>query len=474
MIKRAQNQAGSVAFFVAAIVIPTIFFVFTLSVDLSRYYHENQRSQAVLDEAAMYAYRFLPYREAASDAALAYLSYHQEIGPHTEVLVTQDTISLALSRITPLTFARLFGIEAGIPITAFSRVRGTPFDTLILMDRGSYLSPDPVYGTIWGEAGDWPAAYFFEHEHPIVLGAQTLDPKLLTQQCFNPAFSALKHSAIKLYENLVSFNLNAVALGFFPGNAAPVDMVRELRPGRYRAGQEGEADFFGHRGVFSGPELCAAAAEREPVQSHYSFPSSNIALEGAEGFFPGGPINMIQPGSWAFDPDYQSFLRAREVIWSRSTHEAATSYTSQIFETIGSNLIGAPQVAERGGLMNKSVKNAVIYAGDLPRAGLLRFPAGAVQSQLSEAISALKSDLLQFNETLKIYYVLLAQPEVTNGDLALEASALRDFFKQQELINGVKDERFGIELLFSSSPSGITADLVSALILDKKTTVVAR
>jgi len=475
-----KEEKGSMAFFVAAIVLPLLFFLFSLSLDMSTYYTENQKLQKVLDDAALHAYRFLPYMEDAEVAAHSYLAQYGDLADNTDIVVTEDSVSLLSQKLSHLTFARLLGVDIGIPMTAYSRSRSTPFDALLLIDRASYLSPDPVAGTAWGDFSSWPAASFFQQANPISGADPTLNPVLLSQQCFNPAFSAIKTSAMQLYEYLISFQLNSVGVVVYPGNGNFVSTAREVLPGRDIAGG-GEASFISYFANYSGNEFCAAAAERENLYTQYQFPAANSKLEEEGAFFPPAPVHMITPGSWQYNPQYQNHLRTREVIWSQATHEGSQAVNSaRVFEEVHARLAGSVSVLERGGLVHRPVKTAVIFAGDVPRIGGLRFPdvdpvtGTDIQAELSTVINALKNSVTQYGLNLQVYYLLFEHEGNASSNFAGRVEQLRTFFANAEMIDGQQTDAFRLKLFSGSNPDSVTADAISSLVLEKETTVIAR
>jgi len=469
-----HKEKGSVAFFVAAIVLPFLFFLFSLSLDLSTYYTENQKLQKVLDNAALHAYRFLPYQEDAQVAAYSYLSQYGSLADETEIVVTEDSVSLLTQKLSHLTFAKLLGVDVGIPMTAYARSRSTPFDALLLIDRASYLSPDPVNGTAWGDITAWPAASFFQQANPISHEDSSLNPVLLSQQCFNPAFSAIKYSAMQLYEYLIAFQLNSVGVGVYPGNGTYVSTARQVLPGRDVEGG-GEAAFISYFANYSGNEFCAAAAEMENLHIQYQFPDPNTKIEEEGAFFPPAPVNMITPGSWQFNQAYQHYLRAREVIWSQSTHESSQGInTAMVFQEVHAKLAGSVSVVERGGLVNKAVKSAILFAGDVPRIGGERYPDPVVQQALAAEIESLKDTVMNYGLNLQVYYLLFEHEGNNTADFAARVSSLQNFFANAELVDGEQNSAFRIKLFSGSSPESVTADAISSLVLEKETTVIAR
>ena len=55
----SRTQQGSAILLFAAVLLPIIFFVFSITIDLKLFFSEQQRIQKALDEAGLQAYRFL-------------------------------------------------------------------------------------------------------------------------------------------------------------------------------------------------------------------------------------------------------------------------------------------------------------------------------------------------------------------------------------------------------------------------------
>ena len=235
--------AGSISFFVAAFVIPFLFFLFSLSLDLSKYYTETQKAQKAADDAALFAYRFLPFGDQAVIAARNFLNDYGNLAEGAEITADGHSVSIALNATSALSFARLFGLQAGVPMAAYARAWGTPLDAFIALDSSAQLGPAVPTGTPWGESDQWPAAYFFDALHPLYNQGVQIDPRLLTQRCFNPAFSALKKAAIAAYDYLSISPQNAVGVGFYPGAVSPLDLARDTLPGGVVDAGRGEARF---------------------------------------------------------------------------------------------------------------------------------------------------------------------------------------------------------------------------------------
>ena len=64
MRNNLRKQNGSLILFIAFVILPLIFLIFSLSLDISVYYTQSQKAQKTVDEAVMYGYKFLPSENA--------------------------------------------------------------------------------------------------------------------------------------------------------------------------------------------------------------------------------------------------------------------------------------------------------------------------------------------------------------------------------------------------------------------------
>lgn len=499
--KYTARENGSMTFFVAFVVLPVMFLLFSLSLDLATYFRETQRAQKILDDAAMYGYRFLPFTSQAESAIRAYLAEDKQLSDKVELNVTPDFISLSVNFPAHISFAKLIGADVQVPVTAITRVRGTPFDTFIAIDSSAYLGPAVLGGTAWGDALEWPAAQFFSVLNPLKDNLVPVDPRNLTQQCFNPAFSQLKVSAISAYEYLAGFSLNAVGVGFYPSNVTFMDLAREVTPSGSRDGTNGEADLPLYRSPFSQSEYCAATAAYETNHLGYRFPTSNSTITGLWSP-PQGKPDMITNGSYEFNPEYQSYLQTSEVIWSRALQQGAMPNIDEVLIELRARLIAAKPVAadhrHRGGLVNKMVKVGIIFAGDVPR--LARFGLAFEEPQVTDSMQRqfdlMKCDVVgrgvdsgiaadpslcrdvpanddsKDNIPLRIFYVLF-QHQGNNATVPSKVGLLRDYFQNAGKDNNGND-LFHVRLLYGKDPSSLTQDLLGNLVADSKTAVLSR
>lgn len=438
-LSRLSRQHGSSFFFFAVFVLPLLAFLISLGLDVSFYLADQHKTQVIIDEAARYGYHFLPYQQEAQTAVNNYLRRFPSTRSGVTVEVGRDSIAIRVRRSTTFTFAQMLGhlvgekIDVALPFGVNSVVRSTPIDAIIAVDSSRYLAPDVRFGTAWGGAQEWPAASFFENELALSFEGDTIDPHLLTQQCFNPAFSAIKRAAIFAYDYLSSFSLNAVGLGFFPGSGVSVDLARPVSPALLRGSNVDRFEFPLYQHPLSASEYCAAAAENEINFPQYQFPVRSAGLPVTE---PGPeikPAYIIDRSSWRLNSEYLPFLRAQEVVWSRAIHQDQRGDFAELLGEIWSQLAGAAYLEQRGTMAVSTRKLGIIIAGDLPWAGGYRFSTERGQGLIDAAISRLGQSASDLKTNLTLWLLVLRQPGNSGLDCNDELGHFRSFVENREL-----------------------------------------
>jgi len=477
--KEAKGESGAAMIFVATIILPLFIFLLGITLDVSRYYSESRQAQTVLDQAALYGYRYLPFTDAAQTAVMNYLNQYQDMSAGTSITTTPDTISLSFSRNFNTLFTKYFGIDVEVPIALFSQSTGAGIDALILMDTAAYLGPDITFpfDAPWDSQ---PVSTFFQNEFPIYhdLGEtgepELLDPLLATQQCFNPAFSALKIATIRTYEYISTFSRNRVGLGFYPGLGGFIDFARPVAPSA-SDGEPSDVHFLPYYGSLVSTHLCAAAAERELFHSGYQMPESVSGMTGLWQPQAGAPVNMISPLNWQFDPDYSAYLQAKETIWSRVRRANPQNSPDMIalLQSTGSALMStAPNSNTR------SLKSIIIFAGDLPYVAGSRLvdssgiqnPAAAAAIQQELGILA---ELAEQNGILaKLYYVIF--PHQGNQDGFNQGITTLSSLFEQIPTDTDQDGSFSAALLWGSSANEVQESLMAYLALDRRLGILAK
>lgn len=477
------SQSGAMAIFLVVFALPVLFFLYSISVDVSVYFHQLQKIQKIVDDAALYSYRFLPYKEAANSAACAFVGQYDlgdgalACGEQIEVSIPSDASSISVTARTTsqLTFASYFGVEAALPLEAFAVARGTPYDVFIAMDTSSYLAPPVLTGPAWNMAGGasspWPAATFF-NTYPLQNNGVQVDPVLLTQQCTNPAFNVIKAGAIQSYEYLASNGINAVGLAVYPGSFNDVEVLRPVLP---RQGSSDQITYTPYERIFNSNTFCMAAAENDSAGSPNAFPVANAKFGWSGEDDPLRPSPIVLPGSWQLNPEYPPYFRAREVLWGQAAREDAYGDIGALLSSVRANLVGSVYVGARGGMANNAIKSAIIFAGDLPRSAGNSFAQNDyVKSLIKNHLAALRADLAANHFKMVLYYVLLEHGSVSGGSFDEGKLALEELFAQESVLDGENGSSLELRLLSGNDGQALVDEVVGSLLLDKRRVVLGK
>lgn len=525
-------QRGTSLLFIAAIILPLFFFLYTISTDLSMYLTRREVSQRVLDDVALYAQRYFPYREEVRQSALAQLrkkmpqarsaqvSYDlnktslrsgDNFAIDIETSDRSDTLSLQYTELVPLVFAKILGVQTGLPVKTQVRARVLPFDILIATDRSAYTTPG-LYSNAWGSQGEWPSAELFQstlrfHDpHFPSEDPQYLDARNITQQCFNPQLSAIKRTAIRIYDQLSGFALNRIALGAYPGGSRALTLQRQLEQGLYKFDDvHAEADFIERRlvsyenthewipdeqsqlEVFVKDTHCMAAAEHESSHGEYAVPDSIEHLPDA-GDGSNRPAYLIDTENYTLSNLAAPFVRAREVIWSRAAHLSENAVFSQVLADIHESLLLPATLEARGGLKNRTPRMAFVVSSDLPREDTVRFPSGDyVANRLAVRFELMRQDLLILNKIpvqgpgyvqnpalFSLYYVLISGVGSEISDcLSADVQNFENFLATQSLRDETGTPLLDLKLLCLDQSNDSLDRVISAIVLEKRSAILA-
>ena len=464
-MRRLGKERASMTLFVAAIVLPAMFFFFSLALDTSKFFTERERVQELIDSAAMRAVQSLPYRERAAQIAEQYVE--ASIGDlpvdALQVSVSSDVVQLYFKGLSEFSFASFFGIEFGLPYQLVSRARLSVSDVLLAMASSSIVAPRP--GELWGTPGDWPASLVFNYvpdPDPTAIGG--VDPKrFMTQRCTNPALYSLKLTTLRLYDFLVSQRLNSVGLVFFPGDfgASSTFRARTVTPGGFippAGGLQPEAVIspVGHNefGSVVSDANCASMIDLE-VFEKYTLPELNPLLE-SPSVYPGEPTTsqhaILSSPSWILNPEYSPFVTARDAIWSRSVREEKVEI-SHLLVALYSELQAAAHVPNREGLQNSARKAGIVVFDDLPWEASERFPDGATQSALEDGLNIfLASENDSLDKDIQLYFIFLKH-QGNQSEFDARFSAIESFLSDWE----------NVRIFSSDDPDVLSHEIVAAL-----------
>jgi len=471
-------QRGSVPVFFFACLLPLIFFLLSLSLDVGAFLHDRASTQKVLDDAAMYAYRFLPDRTLATNAQQQFLQRYGSVKDGASVAFNLDGMQLQVSRQFPLIFATMFGLgNVTLPIQVASRVRAVPFDVFITLDATSAVAP-PQLGAPWagGEASTYfNSARFNPQSNPP-------DKLTLTQQCFNSVFSGLKNGAIQTLDYLGGFSLNSVGVGVDNGNIFdPLELIRTTRislPLPQAVESNRDASFISFTNNFVSTLDCAAVAEAGSLYQLPTFPSGYPS----RGDFSYRPSSVVQQNPLSLNPAYLPYLQAREVLWSQVARGSSGGSSSTLLLNAFSQMLQAPPVQERRGLIGSARRVMIFFAADLPRESGQVFdyyaPGNLPRLKLS---AALTSSIFPFARAavdsnasgrVEIIYALLQPLNAPNRQAG--ADDLQRFFDDQSSTALKTGKHFSARVIYSVSPQELLQGVLTAISAANQTAVISQ
>ena len=482
-----KRQKGSLTLFVGFIVLPILFFLFTISLDVSVLMTGRQRTQKAADEAVSYAYKFLPDITATRAAANLYVSQNRELfgAGSADIEVDSDSVSLIYNSSSPLTFAKLAGAQdlVAIPYNVEASARSTPLDVMIVMDTSSYLAPETPSAAPWVGPSDqnaWPAAKYFEE-----LKLPGITPLLATQQCFNRVYSVQKRAAILIYDYLSGFKKNLIGFGFYPEFSSGLSLVRDVDAPGARPENQGEGTFDYINGdAYRRNLFCAAAAQQE---------ATSLAMGHSDYFFPGASsklssnlsCDVVADKQFIVDPETQNYnnlytkcLKVRDIIWSKAVHPYQQQNFSQTLAEMHQKLISAyPKTTNRGGLMDSPSKAGIILAGDVPHIENLRFPDSNLihdsAAILNSSLTAIANDVRAFGANYTIYYIVFSHEGVNQDNWSGRISALKNLLEAHNNQVFTKGS-FKVKLFVANDPSTIVNEILSLVLLQKRTVMISK
>ncbi|MCB0352162.1 MAG: hypothetical protein KDD64_01520 [Bdellovibrionales bacterium] len=484
--RRIQRECGSTMIFVAAVVVPVLFFLFSLSLDIARYYAFSRGVQGVLDKAVGYGAHYLPYTEAAEAAVGAFLSEHDRaVRDGVTTVVTPERIALRFESTISLPFAQYFGIGSAVPVFAYAESQSSPNDYLVLLDSSSYLSPSMPLGSIW--SGSDGVADLFSSNVTLYHDAdgdgipEQINRELVTQQCFNRAFSALKLSAIRTYEFLAASRENAVSVAVYPGIGTFANEVTPLTP-EPALEDESDAQWIVYEGGYVSNDLCAAAAEREISHDAYKFPSlrNSLSVWRPDHNRPAFITHPDGNNDYIYEPEMNGYLTTRESLWSQVAKGNSGNRPSirYLLDHVATKLVAAPAVASRGNLATTANKIAVILAGDLPWEGNQRLVVDgaindAVRSAVLQSLVQLRTYADTYKIPLRVYYGIFPH-EGNSNSYAEGVALLKQVFHEAESQGDSLATGVSFRVLDTATPEAFLETVTAVLARDRRNAMVSR
>jgi len=538
MSDNGTHERGSMYVFLIAALLPLLFVAFMLLMDLGGLFTKFEQQQEVADSAALLGTRFLPHVQGASAAVQRYLAGQGYSAGQYTVSATSDQLNVQLRQNIPVSFAEFFGADLFFPLSVVASAKSNYRDAVVVVDNSSYLAPDIIDPLTdlpstapW--AG-WPAAQLYGTAGQgigidalqIRYRGQPLHPAVLSQQCLNEDFAAVKRAAIVAYDHLSARSGDATSLIFVPGPDAGAGaegvpfvargMVRA--PDGARPGIPSEAvveGFYSPRFAY-GDLHCAMLAEEEcvlaglspagcrstPASQPYLLPDlpPDTQSPAIQSLTPLGSCDLsLSPGNCLVQvravtpPELmwnQTFrdqrTAARQAIWGRSVRRQAvlTPDTQEprryadivdIIRQVEFALLSAPTVAQRAGLSPDDVvlKRGIILLGDVPgnRLGDV-YPSSGMDAAVISELQLFAAEAARRNLSVQLSFVVLG-PRAHSRAPSLVSSRTMDFAADAQAAFNSPDGKRSVAVFLESDPVLYAGRLMKSVLVQGRTSVVS-
>lgn len=479
---KRDSQHGAMLVFVAGFILPLIFVLMSVALDVQAYTNKLEEMQSIADNAVLFGARFLPDTQAAQTMIASFVT-SRDANAHYSVSSAADIVSLTVSDSFSPFFGTFFdkalNITTAIPYSATAEARAAPLDVFIGIDRSGYLSPDFSLADdgAWGDAGQWGAADVFTALLTIPFRNGVMGARIATQQCFNPPYVLIKKAAVRAFDFFSSFALNRVAVNFFPGAVSLVGKSRDINAGGtsqeaitfYDTRLDWDVDHYVTVAEYEDPSSfpvqslhCASIAESEPFFTEYRIPEAPAYLSTSN-----GGAFLVNQADWSLNDDYP--LMIREKIWSRATNKYESMDTGVVINAMKQALFNAGQKSDRRGLVNNAAQVGFIITNKVPVIGGISFTNGndVVAQQIHDLFSELRAMKSNQHTKLTFYYVLL-------GGTLSEAQALDTFFSGETLSNELGETLFEPKVIRGEDPEIFLSKIFSSIVLQQRSHAVSK
>jgi hypothetical protein len=392
-----KSQAGSFTLLIGAFLIPVAMLVMCYSIDLAKLNSTRSNAQFILDQASLMSAKKLPYIELAKNTAISMLqANNMHEGATYEI--TSDNVKLTFQTKIDTLLLKYANNSLNYKIVSNTAINSK--NTILFLDASSYLAPnisndvadawsettakkkaryrqDPPQFTSEEEEDlsnirtNWPYARYFRNELTRKYRNRRVPAKLLTQQCFNPAFSALKEATIRIYDYISASKNNSVGIMMGPGNVSNIEILKNPISAYDSSTTPGEARFDYFRDRYNADEFCLAAMQYEKRHKGYNVPERSSALPRSN--YTGASFPLVN-NKHRLPAVNLPHLNARDIIWSlavRRNYENDLQIPKNInfnrlLEEVTNLALSAQHNKNRSGFNHSLSTSVVLLMGDLP------------------------------------------------------------------------------------------------------------
>lgn len=456
-----RNERGSILLFIGAVVIPILLAFATISIDVSRISYLRSDLQGYLDETALYGVRYLPDQNQTVKSVTDYWMRFDTKYPVAVTIKNDQVILETEIQYAPI-FASFFeavGQRLSFPIPIISKARTVPQDIAIVLDRGASSAPALLSGEddAWGDEKEWGSAALFQSEISLSYLGENIQPRIATQQCFNPAFSKLKTAILYSFKHLDKFSLNKLSVYGAPGLQGELGTIRQLSfpgtidPAFGDSHVDWDTDHYvrieeSEEGLPVKSIYCAAVADEEEHFRKYNFP---------EGFY-NPDLHFVNHTSWDITESYP--LSFEHIIWTKTSIPGRFMDFKQIVSNLTYKLVLTRPEDRRGSLALYTNKVALIFSGDVPYIGGIRFDQLSLghREELRGELTHFGEECVAQKSHCTVFYVSL------NTDYSAVEST-KAFFEEISEHNSALKDHFALKIIAGSDIQSLSNKIISVL-----------
>ena len=525
------KEKGAVTFVILSVVIPLLFFSFYLLLDISLFVKEERVVQEKIDQATVVAYKQMPYVEKTKQVLESRLAGTipelKESKQSPVVMTNSGTVEVFVPPFSTAKsgFAGFFTSEenAVLKHTAKSVVATNAHDIMINFSVSAEdMAPSLLGDDAWGNAALWPAALDVDSLKGRFSGSREVNPRVLTQQCFNPYFSGIKRGVLRAYQYFSNFPQDFVSVGVYPAQSPPdlpispsatkIEMLRALQPRpdfRIQANPQvpltdlSETSVFPYDRAIYKDALCAGISEREVKGSNLSIPQLDSTLSlwkpnstsilptqyvldlKSPKFTEGASLNLSMPEAITFKsvrgepkPEFSSVIGDSMLFMLQGVAQDKSNPTDMIRHKTGFIVISSLPLVDGSPWDGDITKLSAFVKATKIRTGIVKCILdtsgdGAENKETYGYLSTLDDlskcksiETLSLESTKALYrsmkFILLFidNPYTKAGALGAPAKKFATLFESSKLMEELP---FSIQVLYFESPEKFTKDFSPAL-----------